>query len=113
MTTSKELCDRTRATFRQIDHWSRNGWLQANPRVHDSPGYPRSYPAEEVRIAYLLAALSRLDMLGQGNGSPVQWLPELIAHVRAEGLHGLWPLGQREVIIDLDAIARTITGIMP
>jgi len=44
-------------TYRQLDHWTRQGWIKAEPRIArrlDWPpgsGHPRSYPQVEVEIA--------------------------------------------------------------
>jgi DNA-binding transcriptional MerR regulator len=56
-------------TYRQLDHWSRMGWIRADKRPPRRPdreagsGHPRSYPQAEVRIADLIGQLSRAGIV--------------------------------------------------
>lgn len=50
-----ELTNQAGITYRQLDFWTRCGWLTPLPRRldHDMPGqgYPRVYPIDQVDLA--------------------------------------------------------------
>jgi hypothetical protein len=50
------LAAMTVASARQIDHWTRKGWIQANIPAPGT-GRPLIYSAEEVRVAKIMARL--------------------------------------------------------
>src|SRR5262245_42524592 len=45
----------TEPTYRPLDHWVRRGYLK--PEHAGGSGHPRSWPPEEVRVAYLMTRL--------------------------------------------------------
>lgn len=55
-------------TYRQLDHWTRRGWL--HPRrvpvpvgaPTDGPGVPRLWPPREAQVARIMAALVRAGL---------------------------------------------------
>ena len=56
--TTVAVCHLTGMTYRQADHWATQGYLrpdEANP----GSGAQRSWPPDEVRVAYVMAALVR------------------------------------------------------
>ena len=56
--TTLEACHATGMTYRQADHWTTQGWLR--PRVpHPGTGAQRIWSADEVLVAYVMAALVR------------------------------------------------------
>ena len=62
--TPAEVCQRTGATYRQLDYWCRRGWL--NPgRVGYSvngSGSPRDWTPGEIRRARIMARLVRAGL---------------------------------------------------
>lgn len=44
-------------TYRQLDHWTRAGYLTACPRIHEHSGIPREYPRTEAVVARLMRHL--------------------------------------------------------
>jgi hypothetical protein len=57
--TPSEVCQRTGATYRQLDYWCRQGWLHPD-RVGYSvngSGSPRDWPLSEIRAARTMARL--------------------------------------------------------
>ena len=54
MTHTEELAERTGATYRQVDHWARRGYLRVNSRGH---GVLRHWSDEEIRVATVMARL--------------------------------------------------------
>lgn len=55
--TSAELISVTGLTYRQVDHWTRQGLLRPNPGSGVGSGNPRTYPDLEVEKAQAMAAL--------------------------------------------------------
>lgn len=53
---SGELCRAANITYRQLDHWTRRGWVNALPRV-GGIGHAREYPPIEVRVCLLMSAM--------------------------------------------------------
>lgn len=50
-----EVIEATGATFRQLDHWVRVGYLR--PVGGDGPGRHRDWPGDEVRVAKTMTRL--------------------------------------------------------
>lgn len=104
---SQRLMAETGATYRQIDHWRRTGRLIAYPRIRDDSGHFCTFPESEIAVARLLITLSNLDMNGStggsGRGKRSTYLAPLIAHVRENGLHGDWDIGEH-LTLHLDAM---------
>ena len=57
---SEQLATRTGLTYRQIDYWVRQGYLR--PTGGEGCGYPRDFPADEVRVAVVMARLAAAGM---------------------------------------------------
>lgn len=44
-------------TYRQLDYWTRRGWLRPEPRKKETTGVPRVWPWPELHVARLMARL--------------------------------------------------------
>lgn len=53
----REILTRSGATYRQIDYWTRMGWLS---QELPGQGYSRTYSDEDIDKAYWLAQASKL-----------------------------------------------------
>lgn len=96
-----------RISHRQLDHWTRRGYLRSAVEGAGS-GVPRTFDETEIEVAILLACLSLLDMLGPSGGTAGRrsnYLLPLIDHVRENGLIGQFAIGAGVVTIDLAKIA--------
>lgn len=89
MIGSHEVCARADITYRQLDFWTRNGYLTPVPvdPVFAGTDYPREYPNDQVAIA---REMSRLTKAG---------LPAKVAHDAALQLlsEGRARLGDYEI----------------
>jgi DNA-binding transcriptional MerR regulator len=57
------ICRRAGITYRQLDFWSRAGYLHELPRPpHAGSGIPRYYPITELAVATLMGRLSRAGL---------------------------------------------------
>lgn len=56
--TGPDLAITSGASYRQIDYWSRCGYLTALPRSRDTSGIPRLFTTDQVPIATLLYRFS-------------------------------------------------------
>lgn len=59
--TSVELQERAGITYRQLDYWTRTGYLRTSTKAEPGTGNARFYPASEVPVAALAHRL-----LGEG-----------------------------------------------
>jgi hypothetical protein len=60
--TSQEIVEKTGATYRQLDHWSRAGYLRPlNPQ--QGSGTPRLFPDGEVAVTRLMVVLVKAGLL--------------------------------------------------
>lgn len=50
----------TGATYRQLDHWARKGYLNIDQEV--ATGIPRDWPMEEVRVAEIVVKFINAGM---------------------------------------------------
>jgi DNA-binding transcriptional MerR regulator len=75
------------ATYRQIGYWAKQGYLRPDKPRGEGSGNPRAWPAEEIRVAQLMA---RLVDAG---------LPPELAHRIARGENDIAP-GVR-VLVDV------------
>jgi DNA-binding transcriptional MerR regulator len=53
-----QLINRSGLTYRQVDHWCARGYLRPD-EAHPGVGYARNFTADEVRIAVVMARLTR------------------------------------------------------
>lgn len=61
---SADVVSDTGATYRQIDYWERRGYIHADPRPKGSTsGTPRTWAAEELRVAREMALLVSVGVL--------------------------------------------------
>lgn len=61
MADPQALIDRGVVTYRQLDHWARRGFL--HPEMDgDGSGYPRTWSADELRVAERMARLRRAGL---------------------------------------------------
>lgn len=51
MTTTQEIVARTGLTFRQVDYWTRQGYLRTVDSQVDGTGRPREFQSTELQIA--------------------------------------------------------------
>lgn len=114
MFTSAQLRDSAGITYRQLDYWTRTGYLRAHDRAKDTSGFPRRFDDTELPVAVLLGALSTHDLLagGRNRGRPeaAAYIWPLINHVRAHGLTGSVPVGDGLVTFDLAVLADRVTA---
>lgn len=54
--TTPEVCEMTGATYRQVDHWARKGWIPGQPAEVGSGMRRRWTPAQVERVGVLLKA---------------------------------------------------------
>ena len=71
--TALMVCDNAGATYRQVEHWTRRGWLLTETPTGGGSGYAHLYAPSEAKIA---RALARLWNAGVGVN------PVLVAAVR-------------------------------
>ncbi len=57
MITSSGLMKQTGLTFRQVDHWCRQGYLKPLNREVESQGFRREFPSSELRVALMMRDL--------------------------------------------------------
>lgn len=62
--SSTELCERTGATYRQIDHWCNHGIFPAIEETHPGSGYNRRFAADIVDRVSLLVKFSTFSRGG-------------------------------------------------
>jgi DNA-binding transcriptional MerR regulator len=62
MPTAWEGVDLGGATYRQLDYWARQGWLNPTAEGFGS-GYRRTWPDEEARVARLMVRLIRAGVM--------------------------------------------------
>lgn len=53
-------------TYRQLDYWTRRGYLAARPRRGIGSGYNREYLPSEIRIAAWMGMLTASGMVPSG-----------------------------------------------
>lgn len=63
--TSAEVMDATGLTYRQVDYWTRMGWLRTVTAPTPGSGYWRAYPRAEVRVAHLMVAMANAGVAVQ------------------------------------------------
>lgn len=92
-----EILERTGITYRQLDHWTRIGYLRPD---NGSPGSgnSRRYPATEADVADLMARLVGIGM------APKQ------AHTIARKMSKLPPDGKRQARIKDAKVIITFDG---
>ena len=58
LTTVADVLRLTGVTYRQLDHWTRRGYLKPQ---HDKggSGVPRDWPGKEIRVAATIGRLTR------------------------------------------------------
>ena len=61
MVTTPQVAERTGASYRQLDEWTKQGYL--NPVGGVGSGHARDWPAEEIRVADEMGWLTRGGML--------------------------------------------------
>jgi hypothetical protein len=76
------LCQVSGATFRQLDHWSRRGWL--HPIGGIGTGYSRDWPADEVRVAKVMARLVNAGVSPEAAARAARCGGELAPGVRVD-----------------------------
>ena len=59
-----EVCERTGATYRQVDYWARTGVLSPSVRPAVGSGNRRVYSTPDVRVAAVLVQLAQLGCSG-------------------------------------------------
>lgn len=100
MIGSHALCAAAGITYRQLDHWTRRGYLHAEPGPSGS-GTARRYAWREVEIAAALGAASRLGWRDEHG-----WL-RIARHVERHGLTG--EIRSGPLRFDLSAVTADLT----
>ena len=59
--SSPELVCQAQITYRQLDHWTRAGYLK--PITPGGSGNPRDWPPEECRVATAMGALVKAGLM--------------------------------------------------
>lgn len=65
MMSTRQVGTLVGASFRQLDHWSRKGYV-GDPMKRIGSGHQRSWSSEDIRGAYVLTILSNLGSLHAG-----------------------------------------------
>jgi MerR HTH family regulatory protein len=58
-----EMMKRSGATARQIDHWTRSGWIRAADTAHGK-GNHRRWPEDEIAVAVIMRRLLATGLPG-------------------------------------------------
>jgi hypothetical protein len=61
--TSMEMVTCAGITYRQLDNWTRQGWLRSDERPKPKTGYPRSYPESELDVAFRMGQLTKAGLI--------------------------------------------------
>lgn len=61
-TTAEQMLTTTGLTYRQLDHWTRRGWLHEAERAGTGPGYRRRWLPGERDVADVMARLVDLGL---------------------------------------------------
>lgn len=97
--SSTEVLKLTGVNYRQLDHWSRAGYLGEAVEGTGS-GFPRRYTVEEVAIVRALMSVSDAVSSRGRSRSPYVAVAD---HIRAHGPHGRVRLA-RGLYLDLDEV---------
>jgi hypothetical protein len=60
---SLTVAERAGVTYRQLDHWTRVGYVRARAREADSSGFLRHYDEAEMAVAVWMARLVQAGIL--------------------------------------------------
>jgi hypothetical protein len=95
--SSVEVCRQTGLTYRQLDYWCRQGWLQpeaysrGNAKPGYGPGWDRRWSQAELDVAQMMARLVALGVTAQRAAVVARepwkrwwWLAEVIAAAKGE-----------------------------
>lgn len=98
--TSVEICELCVVSYRQVDYWTRAGYLQTIGKNEPGSGRHRVYAKAELRVARALRVLVALQ------GSPHRSfdLFPILARIRAGGGGYLEPVPG--VMLDLDVLCQ-------
>lgn len=61
MTTSDQMLDRTGISYRQLDHWTRKGWLVADDGTPGT-GNVRHWEFNEFMVALVMRAMGKMGI---------------------------------------------------
>lgn len=76
--TAPQLAEQAGITYRQMDYWTRTDLLESLPASRSGIGYPRVYPADQVRRAVVVRSLLE-------GGLTLQVVREIIDELLATG----------------------------
>ena len=62
LTSTADVVKQTGATYRQLDYWTKQGWLKPD-EPNPGKGQLRSWPNDEVRIARIMVCLVQAGLL--------------------------------------------------
>ena len=80
----------TGATYRQLGYWARMGYLRVpSPGI----GRPREWPAEELRVARVMARLTAASLLPAMAERVARGEAEIAPGIRVEVLDEVYPCG--------------------
>lgn len=85
--TTAQVARLTGASYRQLDYWSRSGWITGTPAYVGS-GFPRRWTPQDIERATVLYAAARPFCLPK---SGTVDLPKLADFVRRAAEAGVFP----------------------
>lgn len=90
--TSKQAAQLTGITYRQLDYWTRQGYI--TPIVEaDGPGSRRRWSLEQVeRLCIVGDAVSNLDVMLSLPGGGGPWVFDLLREIEAEPDAPCWKM---------------------
>lgn len=83
MSTTTQVCDQTGATYRQLDHWCRRGYLHPDGEGLGQ-GRPRTWPPEEVRVVAVMVRLVAAGISPTVAAEVARGRPDIAPGVRIE-----------------------------
>lgn len=95
---AKELCRRSGATYRQVDHWCVTGLISSVNSPRSGTGHPRKFDEELVEDVRFLATISRI-FRPIGNRSLMALIYrnyKLGFVVLADGIQLSWPIPEQK-----------------
>jgi hypothetical protein len=89
MTTAQQIQQAASLTYRQVDNWTKQGYLRVYSGAPTGTGNPRSYPYSELMIAQRMAALIEVGFttkvahdLARGDDARMQAIDLVLASIR-------------------------------
>ncbi len=99
--TSVEIQKRVGITYKKVDYWTRQGYLQtwlSDPTP--GSGSRRQYADAEMDVARLMKFLSEHGFLSSSQHGAPKYIREMCEWVRSNGLHGKYEVGPVTFLLD-------------